>query len=216
MTNPTLDAPRATHVAVDPGIEGAIAWLDEAGQRRVRDLPVRVVELKSRTPAGAPRRRRVTDVAELARVVRDEVRPAPGCELLVEALAPSFHRGRKATGGREQSVSAATASVQGANYGRVLGVLGALLGRVPPVASARAWRSSHGLAGRDQEERKAQAVARACALLPELEPVIRVAPTGRQRKTQVKDGRADALLLLLYLEASTRRAPGPRPRPATR
>jgi len=91
------------------------------------------------------------------------------------------------------------------NYGIALAVAEGVSSSVDvsevQVCSPANVRDFHGIKGKgdDHNKRKAANVAKAIEVYPHLESQILVPPQGRERKTQVKDGRADALLGLAYL-----------------
>lgn len=182
-----------TLIYIDPGVKGAIAWrVDHFTVCGVADLPMFKTLLKSKGKSGKVRERNETDAEKafaMLASLTDGHRQLTG----IESLPNVFNTGRTA------------AMRQGMNYGLIKGVAESVaamtgLGCVE-VISPETVRDFHGLKGEGDghDERKAANVAKAIELFPEMEAQILVPPQGRERKVQVKDGRADALLGLAYL-----------------
>ena len=186
-----------TIIAIDPGSEGAVAW--QIGQVvSVIDLPTVTTELSKRRADGSRKQRKTVDPEALARLLLRISEWAP-TTIIVEALPAVM-----------SAMSGFSALLQGANYGRVEGVVGAFCTdphrrRQWLAIDARTWRKHHALESGEYADRKAASIARAVDLFPELADSIIVPPTGRQRVARRMDGRADALLMLAYLRAQVER-----------
>lgn len=194
---PRVVSARATHVAVDPGTEGALAWRDENGAIHVADLPILVRTLKTKTKSGKPRERKHVDTRALDALLRSVVDPARPPAGAIEALNV-YNASKGARGGHSNSTSPHSAAAQGANYGRAGACLNIRCATVT-VVQPQVWRRHHRLRGSSQKERKAQAVKLACQRHPELEPLLRRKSKRHKSGFKVWDGRADALLILDWL-----------------
>jgi hypothetical protein len=183
-----------TLIYIDPGVKGAIAWrVAHCPDVCVEDLPNITVFLKSKTKGGKRKERNRTDGAKLFDLM---TLLSDGCEGLaigIEALPNVFKTGRM------------SAMFQGMNYGIALTAAESVrleFGETDvQVCDPAKVRAFHGIKGKgdDHDERKAANVVKAIEVYPHLESQILVPPQGRERTTQVKDGRADALLGLAYL-----------------
>ena len=182
-----------TLIYIDPGVKGAIAWrVAHCSEVCVEDLPVFKTLRKSKGKNGKRRELSETD-AEKSFSVLALLADGHSSLIGIESLPNVFKTGRMA------------AMRQGMNYGLIKGVAESVaamtgLGCVEVISPADV-RDFHGIKGKgdDHDERKAANVAKAIEVYPSLEQQILVPPQGRERKTQVKDGRADALLGLAYL-----------------
>lgn len=191
-------------IAIDPGSDGGVAWRDAAGEIHVVDLPRVSIELKSRRANGKHKERTIVDSHELA-VMLDDI----ACPRIVESVGTTI--GVEALLAGAAKMSAFSALLQGANFGRVEGVAHAVAGdrldREVRLIESKKWRAFHGLDGDTYEERKALAVLKALELYPRHEiitcPAMKVTKSGkpskRQPKAEAKSGRADALLMLAYM-----------------
>ena len=179
-----------TLIAIDPGVTGAIAWRLGTGAIGVNDLPCLSVFLKSKKKDGTRRTRNRTDGVMLSDTLRSLCAHPGTVTIGVEALP-----------NRPFSSSTMSAMFQGMNYGIALGVAESVDGAEVVIVDPAKVREFAGVLGEggDHNERKEANVGRAVELFPALRNQILVPPTGRQRKTQIKDGRADALLMLAYM-----------------
>lgn len=160
---------------IDPGINGAIATLIDGEAGPFLDMPVMTV-----------RDQNEVDGLALARFVREMITAHPGA--YVHAC---IERVRAMPAGRNEDGSsrkqgAQTMFVFGDNYGKAKCVLEVL--RIPYIrAEPASWKRYFGLIGTDKDTARQLAITRFPGAAGEL----------KRKKDQ---GRADALLLALYLE----------------
>lgn len=191
-------------IAIDPGSDGGVAWRDAAGEIHVVDLPRVSIELKAKRANGKRKSRTIVDSRELSvlleRVATGRLIESVGVTIGIEALLAGAAK-----------MSAFSALLQGANFGRVEGVAHAVAGdrldREVRLIESKKWRAVHGLDGGEYEERKAAAIGKAVIMFPDHEIVVTPPPkmtkagkpAKRQPKAEAKSGRADALLMLVYM-----------------
>lgn len=191
-------------MTIDPGGSGGVAWRDLAGEVHVEDLPASTIELKSKRANGKCKERTIVDAYALADLITSAMPPASVHVIPITIGIEALFAGAA-------KMSAFSALLQGANFGRVEGVALAIAHANPrrevTLIESREWRAFHGIKGKDYEERKAQAVLKALELFPHHEIIVTPPPkmtkagkpSKRQPAAEVKDGRADALLMLAYL-----------------
>lgn len=175
-----------TLIYIDPGVSGALACRCHDGRITVDDLPT----VNEPTRDGKARRR--VDGGVLTKMLHRIWQgswagssPVP----IIGVEAPPHINASKFTAAR-----------QWMNYGICLAAAESCCPS-PIVEPTRPKEvvSHHGIGGGTYAENKAEAVEKACEVWPELGALIKVPPTGRQRTTQIKDGRADALLGLKFM-----------------
>lgn len=180
-----------TLIYIDPGVSGALAHRGADGDIDVRDLPI----ITETTKSGKSRNR--VDGGALTsilwnlvcedRVTRGD-RSVDDAPIIGVEIPPHIN------------ASKFTAARQWMNYGICLASAESCC-KHPIVEPTRPKEvaAHHGIGGGTYAENKAEAVEKACEAWPELVALIKVPPTGRQRTTQIKDGRADALLGLKFM-----------------
>lgn len=122
-------------VGIDPGITGAVAFVNSAGASWVHDMPVAMVK----------KGRREVMAAELSRILE----AAPSATVYVERVNAMPKIGTKDGHNRSgQGVSSAFGF--GRSVGVIEGVVAAL--RMPLVfVTPQAWKKHHGLSGADKD-----------------------------------------------------------------
>lgn len=175
-------------VAIDPGVNGAVATLTHGGAFiDVVDTPT-VLANKSST-------RQMVDAYGLSVILRKHVLEAGGdIVAIIENVQPmpSIARGNQSEGDDRRSMGAASAFAFGKSCGIVLGALAALGISTELVAPAR-WKKAFGL-GREKDQSR--------------ELALRLWPTATEHlRLKKHHNRADALLIARWY-ADVQRAGG--------
>lgn len=201
-------------IAIDPGAKGGIAWRDEEGDVHVADLPTLTVRAKSKTKTGKHKEREEVDAWAIARLIDKIAGRADEVSVVIESLP-------------QMSASLYSGMRQAGNHGRTIGAVEGWAavryggGVDVRLVDPQKVRRFHGLKAADKaipknrrsDANKAANVAKALELFPDAPVVIPAEPTKSgapsRRKPTIKDGRADALLMLAHHEHVLRRPDDP-------
>jgi len=165
---------------IDPGINGALAFLTRDLKLTLVDIPKYYLTLTAKTKKGNPKRRGVVDANALFLLLAEKDPKMVGIELVqVGGAGEKFQR------------SAASIQTTGVNYGIVLGILTAL--EIPYFEiKAREWqKATFGGRGKTSNT-KEMAYHKCCSLFP------RYAEEFKTQRGRLLDGRCDAALIAYY------------------
>lgn len=197
-------------IAIDPGAKGGIAWRDEEGDVHVADLPVITIEGRRKRKNGDPSTSTVCDPWALAKLIYRAIINT-GEQIYKTSVSVVIESLPRMSGGKPMTS-------QAVNHGRTVGAVEGCLATMGlrfaevRLVQPEIVRRFHGLKAADKaipknrrsDANKAANVAKACELFPDAPIVIPAEPTKSgapsRRKPTIKDGRADALLMLVHHE----------------